>query len=160
MKCLYVMESCGMFKIGVSANPDLRLLHLRTGNPQIVLIFKSKELSNAYEVESALHRKYENHHVNGEWFAGICVDDLIGDAQLAVEQYGLAEKYDGQLGEKAADMLDWCLSPYKKRFVEIDAEIGAIEKENANLISKLIKCGWDYDEIGQLIEDATRTAGV
>lgn len=67
---LYLLESAGYYKIGVTLDSsiDRRILQLQTGNPNIItLICKTGTISNAYELEALLHKKYKNNNVRGEW---------------------------------------------------------------------------------------------
>ena len=55
-------------KIGISNNPSKRLKQLQTGCPFPIKIIKKFEVSNAEEIETALHNKLSFYNSSGEWF--------------------------------------------------------------------------------------------
>jgi hypothetical protein len=59
----YLMKSKGLFKIGQSQDPKLRLSQLKTGNPDITLITYGKGAT-----ESMMHKLYDKKRIIGEWF--------------------------------------------------------------------------------------------
>lgn len=64
-------------KIGVATNPQERLAALQTGNySELVLEYTSPICSNAFDIESKVHEKFEDFHVKGEWF-DVSIDDAI-----------------------------------------------------------------------------------
>ena len=69
--CAYLLHSNGYYKVGVTldASVDRRIQQLQIGNPcKIDLIAKTGTISNAYELEKALHKKFKDNKVRGEWF--------------------------------------------------------------------------------------------
>lgn len=65
---IYLMGCKGVYKIGISNNPDKRYHTFLTGNPDIKLICYSKPVSFAYMLEAKLHRIFKNKKIKGEWF--------------------------------------------------------------------------------------------
>lgn len=59
-------ESAGMVKIGFSRNPEKRLTELRTGSAGEIKLLATIEGSLA--IERQLHKRFEMHRRNGEWF--------------------------------------------------------------------------------------------
>lgn len=68
---VYLLESAGYYKIGVTLDIsiDKRITALQGGNPYVIsLVAKTGTISNAYEIETMLHKKFESNNVRGEWF--------------------------------------------------------------------------------------------
>ena len=58
-------------KIGIANNPQKRLKTFQTANHEeliILRILKVKNRTEAFQIETALHRKFIKHHIRGEWF--------------------------------------------------------------------------------------------
>lgn len=57
-------------KIGVSADPEKRMLELRTGNPFHMTVWYKFPVKkeNAMKIESDLHKKFKWCRTRGEWF--------------------------------------------------------------------------------------------
>lgn len=70
MDKIYLIKSLneGIYKIGVSKNPNKRLKEIQTGNPAPVEIVQLYETEMAYKVEKALHNRYSHFNTHGEWF--------------------------------------------------------------------------------------------
>lgn len=70
MNKIYLIKSLneGLYKIGVSKNPNKRLKEVQTGNPSPVEIVQLYETDNAYKIESTLHNRYSHYNTHGEWF--------------------------------------------------------------------------------------------
>lgn len=66
VSAVYVIKCGDRYKIGVSLNPEQRIAGMQLPDkPEVVLIFRTKK---AGELEEALHRKYAEHRLHGEWF--------------------------------------------------------------------------------------------
>ena len=65
---IYLMECKGMYKIGISNNPEKRYHTFLTGNPDIKMICYSKPISFAFMLETKLHRLFKKDCIHGEWF--------------------------------------------------------------------------------------------
>lgn len=157
MKCVYVMESDGLFKIGVAANAGSRLLSLRTGNPKIKLVYESEKISNAYKVENILHRSLEQWKVDGEWFSFPRERELIEEVQSVIKKYGETTEEKKKASKHYQDLLNWVLEPTIAEIARLDAEINAIKKENEKLAEELINMGWTPDEVQQIIDNAEKS---
>lgn len=65
---LYVgFDASGLFKIGITRDPDKRLKQFKTGNICFMYLFVFTVESPAVE-EITLHTKFEDARVEGEWF--------------------------------------------------------------------------------------------
>lgn len=65
---VYLMKSGSRYKIGVSIDPESRVKQLSTASPLPVELVASRRYDTAYEVEQALHERYNEYRVIGEWF--------------------------------------------------------------------------------------------
>ncbi|AGM46967.1 hypothetical protein AD45P3_00145 [Alteromonas phage vB_AmaP_AD45-P3] len=68
---LYVLESAGYYKIGVTLDTSIahRIRQLQIGNPHLInLVASTGAISNAYELEKKLQQQYKKLRVRGEWF--------------------------------------------------------------------------------------------
>lgn len=65
---IYILYSCGYYKIGITTNIDKRISDLQTGNPFLIQLVFFKIVNDASALESKLHKKYKNKNVLGEWF--------------------------------------------------------------------------------------------
>ena len=66
---VYVVRARGLLKIGIAADLSARVRTLRTSNPHVgdVLYF-TKPIAKARQVELEVHRALDIHRVDGEWF--------------------------------------------------------------------------------------------
>lgn len=94
---IYVAKSRNEYKIGVSVNPERRMKQLRTGNPDIQLIYESINVANPYKIEHALHKIYSPYNVGGEWFSNE-ISNEIENIKKYVEEHSIyvVEKDDKQ----------------------------------------------------------------
>ncbi len=69
LKYLYLMKNRrnGYIKIGVSVKPEYREKTLQSEEPEIELIWSTKEMIDCGE-ELGLHEKYNEKRIRGEWF--------------------------------------------------------------------------------------------
>lgn len=70
MSTVYLLknEDHQVYKIGKSNTTKNRITQLSTGNHSELTIVETFETPYAFEVESALHKKYRNKNIRGEWF--------------------------------------------------------------------------------------------
>ena len=70
MKYVYLIQSLeeGYYKIGVSKNPQKRLLELQTGNSSPLKLIETYQSEHANKIERTLQRRYSHFHKKGEWF--------------------------------------------------------------------------------------------
>lgn len=78
---LYLMKnSLGIYKIGVSKDPEIRKNQIRLSsgaNIEILSSFKPK-INCAITLENHLHKKFKKYRKNGEWFDfGGDIDDVL-----------------------------------------------------------------------------------
>lgn len=68
-KDIYIIESSGLYKIGVTKNIEKRFKHLNTGNPNMINKVKVyKSISNAHQIETMIHNDLKQYRHKGEWF--------------------------------------------------------------------------------------------
>lgn len=58
----------GRIKLGISRDPQQRLMQLQTGNSQKLKLIASRKAVNRFADERALHTEARAHHIHGEWF--------------------------------------------------------------------------------------------
>lgn len=158
-KSVYVMKSGSLFKIGVAANPEARLISLRTGSPKIELVYKSKMVSNAYSVEGKLHQIFKAFCIGGEWFAVPSESELIESVCTVVNEIGVeGDSADGKQSKKSIqNMVDFALRDKFDRLEVLTKENKKIEEENKKLAEELAHFGWSDDEIASIISEAIKT---
>ncbi len=62
-------DNQGRVKIGISNNPERRLMELNTGNAdELRLIFVKETVNERYSDETALHNTAKQYHIRSEWF--------------------------------------------------------------------------------------------
>lgn len=66
-------------KVGVARNPSARLTALQCGNPRPLTL--SFALPGSYDLESYLHSRAQRWRVQGEWFEGRGLADLMGEVE-------------------------------------------------------------------------------
>ena len=71
MKYIYLIQSIeeGYYKIGVSKNPNKRIVQLQTGNSSPLVLIDTYQTEHADKIERALQRRYSHLKKKGEWFA-------------------------------------------------------------------------------------------
>ena len=72
---LYLIESCGYVKIGITHSIERRLSALEGSSPMTYTLLKSYKLENARKVEGLLHGKYRLKNHKREWFT-LTADDI------------------------------------------------------------------------------------
>lgn len=78
MESIYVLTDGSHYKIGVAKDVNARIKQLQIGNPRrLYIVFKSSELSNAYELERTIHNEYKPLRTNSEWFDFVDIDKVI-----------------------------------------------------------------------------------
>lgn len=66
---VYVMRNgTGLVKVGISSDTGKRLKQILTASPLSSIVYETRELSNAAEVEKASHLTISDYLVSGEWF--------------------------------------------------------------------------------------------
>ena len=65
---LYLMQSTGMFKIGIANDLSKRLRQFRTGTPFPIRLVASYPCTDAAIRERTWHHRYAAQRVRGEWF--------------------------------------------------------------------------------------------
>lgn len=79
--CLYLLKSNGIYKIGISKNPEKRIDKYKTENPfPVDTIYKSEMKKGYMQIESDIKKKYNHKVVAGKEWLKITkheVDDII-----------------------------------------------------------------------------------
>lgn len=65
---VYLMESKGIHKIGFSQNPEKRAKVIQSKEKAPVSVVYSREVNKPYVLEQALHRRFRDERLSGEWF--------------------------------------------------------------------------------------------
>ena len=70
MKYVYLIQSIdsGLYKIGISNNPNKRLKQLQTGNGESLKLIHSFKSNYPNKLETALHNRYSHLKKINEWF--------------------------------------------------------------------------------------------
>jgi T5orf172 domain. len=69
MQKLYLIECERFMKIGVAYDVQKRLAELSTGNPFELRVLAVYGFENAQVIEAALHQRFSNGRIRGEWFS-------------------------------------------------------------------------------------------
>jgi hypothetical protein len=120
MQYLYLIKCQQYYKIGVAADVEQRLAQLSTGNPFPLEVLAVYGFANAEPVEHAIHQRFANARVRGEWF------ELGENDVLAVKN--ICDLLGGQSANAGMPTLE-----------EEDVEEAEIAQETANSGAK-----WDY----------------
>lgn len=76
-KHIYLLQSDnGVYKIGVSKDPQKRLKQLQTGSSEKLEIIKTYESEFYRQIEKGLHNKFNHLRSEGEWFYLHLEDEL------------------------------------------------------------------------------------
>jgi len=57
------------YKIGISFNPEQRIITLQTANPFKLKIILEKEVNDAFKIEQTIHEAFKEKRLEGEWFS-------------------------------------------------------------------------------------------
>jgi hypothetical protein len=115
MQYLYLLESDGYFKIGIANDVQNRIAQLSTGNPhQINLVF-CYGFRNSEFVERALHQKFLDTRLRGEWYiltpADMAeMDDvcrLLGGIKSEIENTNEREVSDAEDVQELIESQEW-----------------------------------------------------
>ena len=92
---LYIIRCREFYKIGVANDVESRLAQLSTGNPFPLEVQVLYEFENAEPIERALHQRYKENRVRGEWFK-LEYDDQKNIHSVCLSLGGRAYEYTGQ----------------------------------------------------------------
>ena len=90
---IYIISNGNSYKVGISNNPEKRLLQLQTGNHNKLKIEKTYEVDKKkiFKIEKEIHnflqKKYQK---RGEWFSNATLFGIIIVAEEIIEEF---EKY-------------------------------------------------------------------
>lgn len=105
---VYVIQESesGNLKIGVSKDPLVRLKQLQTGNSQdLNLLYTSLVCSNAFEVESSVHKAFAEYAIRGEWFnSKLAPEDVI--SFLESQRFVLTSEFGLNFGSDIIKMIE------------------------------------------------------
>lgn len=156
MKSIYVFESNGQFKIGVSQNVGVRLRSIAIGNPDVRVIYESEQIANAYKVERLIHNHFSSYRTTGEWFLIPQHVNTIETVKGFVEKYGVKEDVPKE-EDKFTELLDRLFAEDRDKIAKMEAEIEKINAENQVLIERLRSIGWSDFSIQKVVDDAVRS---
>ncbi len=87
---VYFISDGSCTKVGVTKGTVIgRIKSLQSGNPRklICIAFKFEpHVKDAYEIESWLHKEFENKHVRGEWFV-LTDEDINSYSTVRIADY-------------------------------------------------------------------------
>jgi hypothetical protein len=66
--CVYVLKVGDRYKIGRTENLTSRLRSIQTSNPKAIEVVHTIESEDFAAIEKAIHRKFKDQRVRGEWF--------------------------------------------------------------------------------------------
>jgi DNA-binding XRE family transcriptional regulator len=138
---VYVIESGGAYKIGVSTDPEKRLAQLKTGFPRGGSIVAT--VAAAPLLERGLHRHFADKQLSGEWFSLTAEDvewvkNLSGDEirNLVAGLFSYAEPTGRDLVPgfaamiaKAREAAEWSMAELARQSGLSVNTVSAIERE-------------------------------
>lgn len=94
---VYVMgREIGPVKIGVSRNPDKRIVEIQSGCPypiEILYWVRARDRPNAFELERDFHEVFRDKRLTGEWFS-MNADDASDGLEMCFDtEQHFFEKY-------------------------------------------------------------------
>lgn len=109
------------YKIGVSANPEKRLLDLEVGNSKkLSLFYKSMLILNAVSLEKLIHEKLKKFKIKGEWFHIENIEELKKIINTTVNENGIVNEIVSQKKEI-----------FKTEMEQIKANINDLKRQTA-----------------------------
>lgn len=122
MQYLYIIKCQEFHKIGIANDVDTRLSQLSTGNPYPLDVVSIYGFANAETVERALHQRYSDVRVRGEWFG---LDDHdISNIEHVCKMLG------GKLIETVAEVTDDKLEEAEHDYVLTGNSVWRLEARN------------------------------
>lgn len=125
MKCLYVIQAQnGAIKIGLSQDPNGRLVSLRTGSPLPLRLIAVLGPGTRMD-EIGAQRRFDHCRSHGEWFRGADVDawvsDIFGTGMECVPSWEQCEwvSYDAEIRRRSAIRVEKFWSWQEWRWTEI-----------------------------------------
>ena len=75
---VYIFKCADKYKIGFTKDVERRFLQLDTRPFKLSKVFVSEQCVNAYEIEQAIHIKFKEFNIEGEWYSdNLPVEDVI-----------------------------------------------------------------------------------
>lgn len=81
LKMVYLLKCGDRYKIGIANDIERRIKELNERPYPVELLYYTRPIKNAHELESKLYQKYENKRLGGEWF-NLDSDDILFISQL------------------------------------------------------------------------------
>lgn len=169
MKKVYIIEFKDRYKVGVSKDPSKRLIQLNAGSVDAKLIYESKYVSNAYEIESMAHNLLSKYSIGREWFFGISKQNVIDTVDNCVNLIGYTD--EDLYNQRVPDLKIYYKEehmPITEAICKVHKETEEMKKENdaildlltmiasnnsfSGIIKYLINCNWSYIEIRDFIK--------
>lgn len=82
---LYVLDSLGLIKIGVTTRLEWRLSTIRAMNPHDVRLIAKFDVCRqfALQIERRVHDAFADRRISGEWFRDVSVEEIETPLALA-----------------------------------------------------------------------------
>lgn len=152
--------SDGPVKIGLGADPEARLIELQVGNPDP--LYLRVTIPGDVALEGALHRRFGEWHVRGEWFGG-------GGNSAAILAYaaGLDDvriDYMGVCGATEVEFTGGARHPIgSDERLDLRKDIERLYRSghNANEIADVLSVYWSVsgDEVAQELKEMRKQGG-
>jgi hypothetical protein len=166
MKYLYVFESCGLHKIGVTDDPGQRLFKLALQAAAAITPVMLFECANAGRVELMLHAAFAAKRRHGEWFE-LSADDLadvvrcasvagcVGRTDLVAELLQAAPRHDAKTSAAAV------LARFLSQPHTVDESLAILQRivQDMPLTGLRARCGNRDDSLVIVVDGAERHVG-
>jgi hypothetical protein len=154
----------GPVKIGITANIDRRIGQLQTGNPRSLKLMgfiKTESRKGDREIENALHKKYRDNNISGEWF--LLYPDEVLDEIRKFPNRGFLAKSENCLKFLGCDrdgiaeiggVWDWADLDWEDCCPYCGCICGLIYEEKV-MLHECLNCGYHFfeDDIARDIPD-------
>lgn len=97
-------------KIGVSNNVDKRIKEIQCSCPFEVEVLITYAVSDDYLIERALHNKYDEHRLNGEWFNLSAITEInegVNENDLKTFLFDNSENVSVSVSEFSKKIINW-----------------------------------------------------
>lgn len=107
---LYIIKADKYRKVGISENPEKRLIGVQVGCPLHCVLEANYDIPDADKMEKRVHRILKKYNTSGEWFE--CsfnqIDDIVraGDLKIAIncDNIGSVTKKKAKLDRKKHEL--------------------------------------------------------
>lgn len=86
-------EFDGIYKVGMTADPDARLSGMQTACPFKLFLFRCLPVENPLNVEVSIHKRFAGSRLCGEWFRLsatdlLLIEEMVGQAKQCKVSHG------------------------------------------------------------------------